>query len=107
MRSSRITTRRRLAMGLVEHAGFRAEGRLQGIIESGAGGGSTLSMVAATTAGTDVDGPELTSEIGASTDRALSMALPPLLEAFAGKVAADELRDTLYRHLNGAALMWF
>lgn len=68
----------------------RASGRLQGVIEAAKRG--DLSYVPATTAGTDVDGPELADRI----------------DAFTRSQAEDLGLDRgAVRALNGTALTWF
>lgn len=95
-------------MATLGEAWQKVNGRMRGVIEAEQAG--ELAMAAATTAGTDVDGPDLSVRIGFYSDVVvgelleLLARLVPVADVEAGTVT---LRDFVYRHNNGTALAWF
>lgn len=96
-------------MASLSEAWEHANGRLQGVVEAGRRG--ELSMVAATTAGTDVAGPDLSVRIGIYSDwivrEFLELLGEPVEEDLTTEEMTVQLRDFVYRHNNGTALSWF
>lgn len=96
-------------MATLDEAWRKTNGRIQGVVEAGQEG--VLAMVAATTAGTDVPGPDLTARIGLYSD-SIVIAARELWEQEIGGPESTEaeweaFRDFVYRHNNGTALSWF